>query len=52
MKTKSYKKKLSIGIIAMLLINCQNQTPYDLIIKNGLVYDGTQNPPQNLILLS
>lgn len=48
MKIKSYQKKLSIGIIAMLLINCQNQTPYDLIIKNGLVYDGTQNPPQTL----
>lgn len=48
MKTKSYKKKISIGIITMLLIFCQNQTPYDLIIKNGLVYDGTQNPPQTL----
>ena len=32
----------------MLLINCQNPVPYDLIIKNGLVYDGTQNPPQIL----
>lgn len=48
MKIKSYLKKISLGIIALLLINCQNPVPYDLIIKNGLVYDGTQNPPQIL----
>ena len=48
MKIKSYLKKFSLGIIALFLINCQNPIPYDIIIKNGLVYDGTQNPPQTL----
>ena len=48
MKIKSYLKKLSLGIFVLLLINCQNPIPYDIIIKNGLVYDGTQNPPQIL----
>ncbi len=46
MKFKIYLKKISLGFITLLLINCQNSIPYDLIIKNGLVYDGTQNPPQ------
>lgn len=46
MKLKIYLKKISLGFITLLLINCQNSIPYDLIIKNGLVYDGTQNPPQ------
>ena len=46
MKLKIYFKKISLGFITLLLINCQNSIPYDLIIKNGLVYDGTQNPPQ------
>ena len=48
MKIKSYLKKLSLGIFVLLLINCQNPIPYDIIIKNGLVYDGTQNQPQIL----
>ena len=48
MRFKFYLKKISIGFIALLLINCQNPTTYDLIIKNGLVYDGTNNPPQTL----
>ena len=46
MKLKIYLKKISLGFITLLLVNCQNSIPYDLIIKNGLVYDGTQNPPQ------
>lgn len=46
MKLKIYLKKISLGFITLLSINCQNSIPYDLIIKNGLVYDGTQNPPQ------
>lgn len=46
MKLKIYLKKISLGFITLLLINCQNSIPYDLIIKNGLVYDGTQNTPQ------
>ena len=46
MKLKIYFKKISLGFITLLLINCQNSITYDLIIKNGLVYDGTQNPPQ------
>ena len=46
MKLKIYFKKISLGFITLLLTNCQNSIPYDLIIKNGLVYDGTQNPPQ------
>ena len=48
MKIISYLKKLSLGIFVLLLINCENPIPYDLIIKNGLVYDGTKNPPQTL----
>ena len=46
MKLKIYLKKISLVFITLLLVNCQNSIPYDLIIKNGLVYDGTQNPPQ------
>lgn len=46
MKLKIYLKKISLGFITLLLVNCQNSIPYDLIIKNGLVYDGTHNPPQ------
>lgn len=48
MKLKIYLKKISLGFITLLLINCQDPILYDLIIKNGLVYDGTQNPPQTL----
>ena len=46
MKLKIYFEKISLGFITLLLINFQNSIPYDLIIKNGLVYDGRQNPPQ------
>ncbi|MCH1417202.1 MAG: D-aminoacylase [Flavobacteriaceae bacterium] len=46
MKLKINLKKISLGFITLLLVNCQNSIPFDLIIKNGLVYDGTQNPPQ------
>lgn len=46
MKLKINLKKISLGFITLLLVNCQNSIPYDLIIKNGLVYDGTHNPPQ------
>ena len=48
MKLKIYFEKISLGFITLLLINFQNSIPYDLIIKNGLVYDGTQNPPQTI----
>ena len=34
MKLKIYFKKISLGFITLLLINCQNSIPYDLIIKN------------------
>ena len=48
MKLKINLKKISLGFITLLLVNCQNSIPFDLIIKNGLVYDGTQNPPQTI----
>ena len=37
--------KLFLVLFGICLINCEKSPSYDLIIKNGLVYDGSQNPP-------
>lgn len=37
--------KLFLVLFVLCLINCDKSPSYDLIIKNGLVYDGSQNPP-------
>ena len=34
--------------IGISLLNCDNSPQYDLLIKNGTVYDGSLNPPKKM----
>ena len=38
-------KYFNLLVLFVVLVACQPQTSYDIIIKNGLVYDGTNSEP-------
>ena len=39
------KKIICLFIILVSIINCKNSTTYDVIILNGVVYDGSLEEP-------
>ena len=37
--------KLFAGLLLLLFVSCSRQTEYDLILRNGTIYDGSGSPP-------
>ena len=40
------RKLFLCSLASILMVTCKPQESYDLIITNGLIYDGTTNEPQ------
>jgi dihydroorotase/N-acyl-D-amino-acid deacylase len=42
----NYKQRFSLIAFLFLLLSCESTSPYDIIIVNGTVYDGSGSAPQ------